>query len=71
MFDTKQAESLSARDLIVCRRVFDHVCTTQQITLEMHREDTAKRIILAYRSGLRDEDALIRLLTGPGRPHLN
>jgi hypothetical protein len=39
----------------------------KQISLDMHREEIAKRIMLAYRSGLRDEDALIKLLTGPDR----
>jgi hypothetical protein len=37
----------------------------RQIFLDMHREEVAKRIILAYRSGLRDEGSLIKLLNGP------
>lgn len=65
MFDNKEADTLSPRDLTVCQRVFDRVCAVQQITLDMHREELAKRIIRAYHSGLRDEGALIKLLTGP------
>lgn len=67
MFDTKEASTLSPRDLAVCQRVFDHVCMTKQVTLDMHREEVAKRILLAYRGGLRDEGALIRsMMETPG-----
>ena len=71
MFDSIEASTLSPRDLTVCRRVFDHVCGMQQISSDMQREELAKRIILAYRSGLRDEDSLIKLLIGPDKAHLN
>ena len=62
MFETREALFLSPRDLAICQRVFDHVSVTKQIALDMHREELAKRIVLAFRSGLRDEGTLIKVL---------
>lgn len=55
--------ALKPAEIALCDRVFDHICAQRQITLDMYKEDVADRVIDAYRHGVRDEGALIRLLS--------
>jgi hypothetical protein len=62
MFFSKDNTTLWPDELAVCQRVFDHICVVKQVTLDMHREEIAKQILLACRNGVKDEKSLIRLL---------
>jgi len=62
MFALKDNSMLSPDELAVCQRVFDHICNVKQLTLDMHREEIAKQILMAYRDGVKSETSLIRLL---------
>lgn len=62
MFSSKGGSVLSPDELAICQRVFDHLCAVKQITLEIHRDDVAKQILLAFRDGARDEKSLIERL---------
>ncbi|RWX08528.1 hypothetical protein EHI42_28320 [Rhizobium hidalgonense] len=49
-------------EMALCQRVFDHVTSVKQIQTDAEREDLASRIIHSFQHGVKDEDALIRLL---------
>ena len=54
--------SLTREDVVLCERVFERLCASKQIVLEMHREELANKIIWAVRHGVRDEEDLMRLM---------
>jgi len=62
MFALKDNLMLSPDELAVCQRVFDHICNVKQLTLDMHREEIAKQILMVYRDGVKSENSLIRFL---------
>jgi len=62
MFFPKDDSVLSPDELAACQRVFNHICAVKQVTLDMHREEIAKEILLACRNGVKDEKSLISLL---------
>ncbi|MDR9805547.1 hypothetical protein [Rhizobium hidalgonense] len=49
-------------EIALCQRVYDHVAGVKQIQTDAEREDLASRIIHSFQHGVKDEDALIRLL---------
>ncbi len=49
-------------EITLCQRVYDHVAALKQIQTDVEREDLASRIIHSFQHGVKDEDALIRLL---------
>ncbi|MBY3090203.1 hypothetical protein GFL54_34875 [Rhizobium laguerreae] len=53
---------LHEEDIVVCERVFAHVCRQHQIANELDREELASSIIYYYQTGVRSEGTLIRLL---------
>lgn len=69
MFFPKDHSMLSPDELVVCQRVFDHICAIKQVTLDIHREDIAKQILLACRNGIKDERSLLKLLLSPSLDH--
>lgn len=53
---------LDAAEVALCQRVFDHVVSVKQISTDTEREDLASRIIQFFQHGVKDEDALTRLV---------
>jgi len=53
---------LDEAELALCQRVYDHVVSVKQIKSDAEREDLASRIIQTFQHGVKDEDALLRLL---------
>ncbi|MBB4571294.1 hypothetical protein [Rhizobium leucaenae] len=54
--------ALKDADVALCQRVYDHVIAAKQITTDTEREELASRIIQSFQHGVKDEDALVRLL---------
>lgn len=53
---------LNDQEVALCQRVYDHVILVRQIATNAEREDLAVRIIQSFQHGVKDEDALTRLL---------
>lgn len=53
---------LNDQEVALCQRVYDHVTLVRQIATNAEREDLAVRIIQSFQHGVKDEDALTRLL---------
>lgn len=53
---------LDAAEVALCQRVFDHVASVRQIRTDAEREELASRIIHSFQHGVKDEDALTRLV---------
>ncbi|MBB3523058.1 hypothetical protein [Rhizobium sp. BK456] len=53
---------LNDAELALCQRVYDHVVSVKQINTDAEREDLACRIIQSFQHGVKDEEALLRLL---------
>lgn len=49
-------------ELALCQRVYDRVISVKQIKTDAEREDIASRVIQSLQHGVKDEDALVRLL---------
>ncbi|ANL30173.1 hypothetical protein AMC90_PA00063 (plasmid) [Rhizobium phaseoli] len=65
MIRSKLAEvqtTMGDEEVALCQRVYDHVSTTRQIKSKEDREELARRIIHSYQHGVKDENALKRLL---------
>ncbi|OWV81654.1 hypothetical protein B5K08_26860 [Rhizobium leguminosarum bv. trifolii] len=56
------ANTLENADLALCQRVFYHLVAARRIKSEAEREELANRILQSFRHGVKDEDALVRLL---------
>ncbi|MBX4959545.1 hypothetical protein [Rhizobium lentis] len=54
--------ALDDAELALCQRVYDHVVSVKQIKTDAEREDLASRIIQSFQHGVKDEEALLRLL---------
>jgi len=61
-FQSAAQTVLNEAELALCQRVYDHVISVKQIMTDAEREDLASRIIQAFQHGVKDEDALTRLL---------
>ncbi|RDJ03682.1 hypothetical protein B5K05_28350 [Rhizobium phaseoli] len=57
-----RASVLNAAEVALCMRVYDHVVSLKQINSDADREDLASRIIQSFQHGVKDEDALTRLV---------
>ncbi|MBY5572195.1 hypothetical protein HFO55_34420 [Rhizobium leguminosarum] len=53
---------LKDQEVALCQRVYDHVCSIRQINTEPERQDLAARVIMSFQHGVKDEEALMRLL---------
>ncbi|MBX5192517.1 hypothetical protein HJB86_27105 [Rhizobium sp. NZLR3b] len=53
---------LQNEDIVICKRVFDHICATGQITDGDACDELATQIIYFYQHGVRNEDSLEQLL---------
>ncbi|PDT21415.1 hypothetical protein [Rhizobium hidalgonense] len=53
---------LDEADIAVCQRVYDQIVALKLIETDAAREDLATRIIHSFQHGVKDEDALLRLL---------
>ncbi|MDR9760563.1 hypothetical protein RJJ37_13090 [Rhizobium redzepovicii] len=53
---------LDDAEVALCQRVYDHVISVKQIITDAEREDLASRIIQSFQHGVKDEDALTRLV---------
>ncbi|MGV4797357.1 hypothetical protein [Rhizobium sp. F40D2] len=62
-FQIAEAQTvLSDEEVALCQRVYDHVISVRQPQTDAEREDMASRIIQSFQHGVKDEDALVRLL---------
>ncbi|MDR7144909.1 hypothetical protein [Rhizobium sp. BE258] len=55
--------SLAQEEVALCERVFDRLCASKQIVLEMRQKELANKIIWAFRHGVKAEEDLTKLLT--------
>lgn len=55
--------SLNSDEVALCQRVFDHIILAKHLNSDAERQDVAHRIIQSFRHGVKDEEALVRLLT--------
>nr|WP_080589100.1 hypothetical protein [Rhizobium leguminosarum] len=53
---------LDESELALCQRVYDFVVSAKGITKEADCEELASRIIQTFQHGVKDEQALLRLL---------
>ncbi|MBB4477504.1 hypothetical protein [Rhizobium etli] len=53
---------LNDAEVALCQRVYDHVVSVKQVSTDTEHEDLASRIIQSFQHGVKDEDALLRLL---------
>ncbi|MDR9805646.1 hypothetical protein [Rhizobium hidalgonense] len=53
---------LDEADIALCQRVYDQIVALKLIETDAAREDLATRIIHSFQHGVKDEDALLRLL---------
>ncbi|MFA1674828.1 hypothetical protein ACDY97_19195 [Rhizobium mongolense] len=53
---------LQNEDIVICKRVFDHICATGHITRHDACDELATQIIYFYQHGVRNEDSLEQLL---------
>ncbi|MDR9776912.1 hypothetical protein RJJ65_30515 [Rhizobium hidalgonense] len=53
---------LDEADIAVCQRVYDQIVALKLIETDAAREDLATGIIHSFQHGVKDEDALLRLL---------
>ena len=53
---------LSDEEVALCQRVYDHVRSVRQIKTDRDCEELATRIIQSFQHGVKDEDALTRLV---------
>ncbi|AJD46037.1 hypothetical protein C9413_10670 [Rhizobium sp. SEMIA 4085] len=54
---------LQNEDIVICKRVFDHICAAGHITRDDACDELATQIIYFYQHGVRNEDSLEQLLT--------
>ncbi|MBY5624423.1 hypothetical protein [Rhizobium leguminosarum] len=54
--------ALNDEEVALCQRVYDHIVLVRQIKTDAEREELAARVIQSFQHGVKDEDALIRLL---------
>ncbi|QKK18673.1 hypothetical protein [Rhizobium indicum] len=59
---TEAQTVLSDEEVALCQRVYDHVVLVRQIKTDPEREELAARVIQSFQHGVKDEDALMRLL---------
>ncbi|WP_018445494.1 hypothetical protein [Rhizobium gallicum] len=65
MIRSKIAEvqtTMSGEEVALCQRVYDHVRSVRQINTDRDCEELATRIIQSFQHGVKDEDALRRLV---------
>ncbi len=55
--------ALAQEEVALCERVFDRLCASKQIVLEMRQKELSNKIIWAFRHGVKDEEDLTKLLT--------
>ncbi|ANL50299.1 hypothetical protein AMC87_PD00172 (plasmid) [Rhizobium phaseoli] len=60
--NSRAANALDSADLALCQRVFHHLVAAKRIHSEAKREELANRILQSFQHGVKDEDALMRLL---------
>ncbi|MBY2919627.1 hypothetical protein [Rhizobium leguminosarum] len=53
---------LQNEDILICKRVFDHICATAHITGGEACDELATQIIYFYQHGVTNEDSLEQLL---------
>jgi hypothetical protein len=53
---------LQNEDILICKRVFDHICATGHITGGEACDELATRIIYFYQHGVTNEASLEQLL---------
>ncbi|MDO3432151.1 hypothetical protein QWJ46_05595 [Rhizobium sp. CBN3] len=53
---------LQNEDIVICKRVFDHICSTEHITGDDACDELATQIIYFYQHGVTNEDSLEQLL---------
>ncbi|SCW72965.1 hypothetical protein SAMN02927900_04230 [Rhizobium mongolense subsp. loessense] len=53
---------LQNEDIVICKRVFDHICATGHITGDDACDELATQIIYFYQHGVTSEDSLEQLL---------
>ncbi|MBY3026983.1 hypothetical protein [Rhizobium leguminosarum] len=53
---------LQNEDILICKRVFDHICATGHITGGEACDELATQIIYFYQHGVTNEDSLEQLL---------
>jgi hypothetical protein len=53
---------LNDEEVALCQRVYDHVRSVRHTTTDGDREELARLIIHSFQHGVKDEDALVRLL---------
>ncbi|MBB3744982.1 hypothetical protein FHX10_004519 [Rhizobium sp. BK591] len=53
---------LSDEEIALCQRVYDHVRSVRHVTTDDDCDELARRIIQSFQHGVRDEDALTRLV---------
>ncbi|WP_029871054.1 hypothetical protein [Rhizobium leguminosarum] len=54
--------ALNDEEVALCQRVYDHIVSVRQIKTDAEREELAARVIQSFQHGVKDEDALMRLL---------
>lgn len=59
---TEAQTALNDEEVALCQRVFDHIVSVQQIKTDAEREDLAAQVIHSFQHGVKDEEALMRLL---------
>ncbi|WP_064681741.1 hypothetical protein [Rhizobium bangladeshense] len=59
---TEAQTAMGNEEVALCQRVFDRVSSTRQIVDVEDRQELASRIIHSFQHGMKDEDALVRLL---------
>ncbi|MGR9076277.1 hypothetical protein [Rhizobium leguminosarum] len=65
MIRSKIAEvqtTMSDEEVALCQRVYDHVRSVRHVTRDGDLDELARRIIQSFQHGVRDEDALTRLV---------
>ncbi|MGZ2505920.1 hypothetical protein EHI47_12205 [Rhizobium leguminosarum] len=53
---------LGDEEVALCQRVYDHVRSVRQMKTDRDCEELATRIIQSFQHGVKDEDALTRLV---------
>lgn len=53
---------LDDADIALCQRVFDQIVALKLIKTDTAREELASQVLQSFQHGVKEEDALIRLL---------